>query len=398
VTIFGQDCSHFDAPDTRPAVVEGMRFLTHKAGGDRDDAEYAAWWGYVNGYTPDKVLLGAYWVLYPGNPAGRADAFLARLDDQSPGWRDRPFILQVDCEIWGGDTSSKPGRGDIETFCDRLHSRMPKLRPIVYAPRWAYHDELAGLSYPLWASSYVSGTGSAAILYPGDTSTRWGAYSGQTPAILQYSSSATIGGQTTCDANAYRGTLAQLTALLAPGWETDMPITNADVDVMLKRDAITNPRQRGDAATNPQTTWGFAVADAWQNTYDLKDAVNAVRANQDLYQKAIVAAIANADDGAAVIDAVNRRAEELIAAAKAGEADMEARDAENVARLLTAIQAVSTGGTITQDMLVEALQTVFGKAFGQARTLTAARRRAAEDDETRRAREARQPGIAGTGA
>lgn len=391
----GIEASHFDAPDTRPAVGDGMRFLTHKVGGDKDDAEYGTWWNFMKGYPSTQVLLGGYSVLYPERPTARADAFIARLDSQSPEWRDRPYILQVDCEKWNNDPATMPPLADIEAFCDRLHAKMPKLRPIVYAPKWAYGNTLTGLSYPLWASSYVSGTGSAAALYPGDTSTRWAAYSGQTPAILQFSSSATIGGQTTCDANAYRGTLAQLTALLAPGWDTDMAITGTDVDVMLKRDAITNPRQRFDAATNPQTTWGYAIADTWQQIYDLRDAVTAMRANQDLYQKAITAALANADDGQAVIDAINQRADQLIAAAQADEDATLARDAANIAQLLTAIQGVAAGGTITQDMLVQALETVYGRAFGQARTLVAARRQAAEDDDTRRAREARQPGIEG---
>jgi hypothetical protein len=232
MTILGWDLSHYDAPDSRRAVDEGVTFLTHKAGGDADDAELAAWWSYMKDYR-DRVLLGAYWVQYPGNPVGRADAFIARLDSQCPGWRDGPFILQDDCEIWGGNTSTKPNRAEIEAFCDRLVYRMPKLWPIVYAPEWAYHNELAGLSYPLWASSYVSGTGSAATLYPGDGSTRWHAYSGKTPAILQFSSSATIAGQTTCDANAYRGTLAQLTALVAPGWSDHLVTSQAEFDKLM---------------------------------------------------------------------------------------------------------------------------------------------------------------------
>ena len=104
---FGWDSSHYDAPDQHKAVAEGFSFFTHKAGGDKDDTELGTWWNYMKPYRPG-VLLGAYWVQYPGNPAGRADAFIARLDSQCPGWREGPFILQVDCEIWGGDTSTKP--------------------------------------------------------------------------------------------------------------------------------------------------------------------------------------------------------------------------------------------------------------------------------------------------
>lgn len=218
--IYGWDLSHYDGPDSRNAVGQGFTFFTHKAGGDANDAELAPWWSLMKPYR-DRVLLGAYWVQYPGSPAGRADAFLARLDSQCSGWRDGPFILQVDCEIWGGDRGTMPGKADIKAFCDRLAARMPKLRPIVYAPKWAYGDSLSGLGYPLWASNYVGGSGVASALYPGDTSSRWGAYSGQTPAVLQFTSSATIAGQTTCDANAYRGTLDQLAALVAPGWKDD---------------------------------------------------------------------------------------------------------------------------------------------------------------------------------
>lgn len=229
MTIFGWDMSHFDSPSIGNAVSQGIQFLTHKAGGDKDDAELAAWWNGVKGQRPT-VLLGAYWVLYPGNPAGRADAFLTRLDSQCPDWRDGPFILQADCEKWNGNPATVPSVSEINAFCDRLAARMPKLNPIAYAPQWVYGNKVSALRYPLWASAYVTGSGSFKALYPGDSSSRWAAYGGRTPSILQYSSSATIGGQTTSDANAFRGTLAELTALLAPGWTTrekaDMNLTD----------------------------------------------------------------------------------------------------------------------------------------------------------------------------
>jgi hypothetical protein len=229
MTIYGFDMSHFDEPRLGTAVDEGIAFVTHKAGGDRDDPELGAWWAGVRGLDPGRLLLGAYWVLLPGDPAGRADAFISRLDAVCPRWRDRPFILQADCEKWRGDPRTVPSKAEIGAFCDRLVARMPKLRPVVYAPKWVYGNSLAGLGYPLWASSYVTGAGGFRQLYPGDSSPRWDAYSGQTPAILQYTSSATIGGQPTSDANAYRGTLAQLVALVAPGW-TENDVTPEDIN------------------------------------------------------------------------------------------------------------------------------------------------------------------------
>lgn len=230
MTIFGSDVSHFDSPDTRAMYADGIDFQTHKAGGDAVDAELGAWWGHMKPYgeAGGGMLLGAYWVLYPGSPATRADAFIARLDSQCPGWRDGPFILQADCEQWNNDPGTVPSKAEIKTFCDQLAHRMPELRPIVYAPKWVYGDSLSGLGYPLWASDYVTGAGGFKALYPGDSSSRWAAYSGQTPAILQYSSSATIGGQTTSDANAFRGTLAQLVRLVAPGWSDDVALTDDD--------------------------------------------------------------------------------------------------------------------------------------------------------------------------
>ena len=285
MTIYGWDVSHFDGPDTRGAVGQGIQFMTHKAGGDANDAEVAPWWNLMRPYR-DRLLLGAYWVLYPGTPATRADAFVARLDDTCPGWRDGPFMLQVDCEIWAGNTGTLPGRADVRAFCDRLRQRAPKLMPIVYGPKWCYGDALTGVGYPLWASNYVAGSGSPAALYPGDGSSRWGAYSGQVPAVLQFTSSAVIGGQTTCDANAFRGTLAELTALLAPGWieEFDMAIEIADL--------VRSPWQyTGGGIPTGMSTLGV-LNEIVLNTRDLRTALEAARIAEVQRDAAESAAIA----------------------------------------------------------------------------------------------------------
>lgn len=294
-TLFGWDLSHYDGPDSRRAVGEEFSFFTHKAGGDANDAELAGWWDLMKGFR-DRVLLGAYWVLYPGGGAARADAFLARLDSQCDGWRDGPFILQLDCEKWGGDPGTVPSRTDIRAACDRLRAKMPKLTPIVYAPKWVYGDSLAGLGYPLWASSYVTGSGSAQKLYPGDGSSKWAAYSGQTPLILQFTSSATIAGQTTCDANAFRGTLDQLRAKLAPGWTDDEAMAfidnqaqfNAALDTYFeaKQKDLKNPvggavLARGLGSSFAPTAGLALQSGAWANTNAALQRLDAIGAKVD---------------------------------------------------------------------------------------------------------------------
>jgi hypothetical protein len=240
MTIFGSDVSHFDSPNTTAMFSDGITFQTHKAGGDSPDPELAAWWNYVKGRRPAR-LLGAYWVLYPGNPQGRADDFLARLDSQCSGWRDGPFLLQADCERWNDDPATTPTITEVNAFCDRLAGAMPKLIPVGYLPPWVYGNSVGAFRYPLWASRFVTGSSHYRALYPGDDAAQWGTYGGRAPAILQYTSNATIGGQSTCDANAFRGTLDQLVALVAPGWSTDMSLTDTDISAIWNTPVLANP-------------------------------------------------------------------------------------------------------------------------------------------------------------
>jgi hypothetical protein len=257
---------------------------------------------------------------------------------------------------------------------------MPKLVPIVYAPAWVYGNNLRGLSYPLWSSRYVSGSGTASGLYPGDTSAYWASYSGIVPAVLQFTSSATIAGQTTCDANAFRGSLAELTALLAPGWD-DM-ITNADVDVILARDAIINPKQRNGAG-GPTTSWGFAAADTWQRVYDLRDAVAALSATVTAQGKIL----------SQILPAI-----QALTAGLPGVVD----EAALKDMLVQAITPLLPGSNISTQQLEDAFYGVMQRAFTPAPEPTPAPSAADRpetladiDSRTERARHARQPHIQG---
>lgn len=162
----------------------------------------------VRGVGAGMPVLGAYHVLYPSNMANigvQVDWYLRMLNQDYPGWPNHPcFIHQIDAEKFDYMTRA-PNLAEIHQFADALAARgIDKPKIIVYAPEWLYGNTLAGLRYKLWASDYVSGSGKFKTLYPGDTNFRWASYSGLVPTILQYSSSATIGTQPTCDANAIR--------------------------------------------------------------------------------------------------------------------------------------------------------------------------------------------------
>jgi hypothetical protein len=338
MTIFGTDMSHYDAaPASLGAtlVSQGFSFATHKAGGDANDTEIGAFWAAVKAQAlAGKLLAGAYWVLLPGSPSARADAFCDRLDAQCPGWGSVPFILQADCEEWSSNPATVPSKAEIKAFCDRLRVRAPKLVPIVYAPKWVYGDSLSGLGYPLWASSYVSGSGAASALYPGDGSSKWGAYSGQTPKILQFTSSATIAGQTTCDANAFRGSLAELTALVAPGWAEEMAVQLNDDDkawmvanlgpaATWKADGVI-PAPAGSLNSDgtPNTFW--AASTYVQNIYNKAVAIRTAQALVPTVADivaGVVAALPPSSTGGPTLDQIQAAAEAGVNAAFASAFD-----------------------------------------------------------------------------
>lgn len=377
MTTYGWDLSHYDGPDSRHAVAEGFSFITHKAGGDKLDDELGTWWNYMKPLRSDRVLLGAYWVQYPGSPASRADAFISRLDAVCSGWRDGPFILTPDCEIWNGDTSTKPERADIEAFCDRLVTRMPKLRPIVYAPPWAYHDELRGLSYPLWCSRYVSGSGAASSLYPGDNSILWTPYSGQTPAILQFTSSAVIAGQTTCDANAFRGTIDQLTALAAPGWVDN--VTTYDDCTRALNDFFAVGKQPAEKGGLPESKIGHDAS--VQGVPDTIDGGTTY-----LYQ--LIGKIGGLVKGnSGKLDAIGAQLTQGVPAVV------------DVAALAAALDPLLPNATVTPEILLEAFRLAFGSTTNtspQVMSLTGTANLGAAvlanvDDHTQTMREQTQP-------
>lgn len=244
--LFGWDASHYDW-DRGPmnidrAVQLGVSFMTHKVteGTSYQDPRFDDFITRVS--KTSMPLIGAYMVLVPArDPVAQADAFLARLDTVARGWRGAPFILQIDAEKFEYMTRG-PSLAEIKACCDRIWSKTNHThRPIVYAPKWYYGDSLTGLAYPLWASAYGSNPAVKFTLgYPGDVSTRWTAYSGQVPKILQYGSNLIIGDQPTCDVNVFRGTLTELVRVVSPGFdvedarEDDVSLSSQEYDLIVR--------------------------------------------------------------------------------------------------------------------------------------------------------------------
>jgi GH25 family lysozyme M1 (1,4-beta-N-acetylmuramidase) len=215
--------------DLHAAAADGIVGFTHKA-------TEATWIKHV--HTGEALarardagmeFVGAYHVVRSTSPAEQVDYFLAYLDQVASWWRTFPgFFLQVDLEIWDYDRVTAATGME---FARLLVAAQPK-RVITYASRGQYGDSLAGIVTPLWNANYGSNpVAHYPAAYPGDGSSRWTAYSGQVPVFLQYGSQLTIGTQPGCDANAFRGTLDDLRALISGS----APVARKDDDMFMVR-------------------------------------------------------------------------------------------------------------------------------------------------------------------
>jgi Glycosyl hydrolases family 25 len=237
VTVYVWDASNYDwTRDTdhvlnfRAARADGISGVTHKAteGHTYTDAYFDDFARLVNEAGIGFALVGPYHVAWPDD-AAQWDHWFDTVDSRMPWWRDFPGVVawQIDAEKFSGMPRA-PSLAEIRAGADRIiRLGVDPAAIVVYAPQWQYGDTLRGLGYKLWASNY--GTDPAVRYrqaYPGDTSPRWGAYSGITPALLQFGSKTIIGEQHTCDASAVRvANEADLQALFGG----DMPLSTGEV-------------------------------------------------------------------------------------------------------------------------------------------------------------------------
>ncbi|OLE27964.1 MAG: hypothetical protein AUG44_08730 [Actinobacteria bacterium 13_1_20CM_3_71_11] len=144
--------------------------------------------------------------------------------------RDVPVILDVES-----------GAGDVGVTRDiigRLRAGGYKV-PLSYIPKWYWQQigspSLAGLP-PLWQSHYPDNNGGfASQIYGRVPDSYWTGFGGLNIEVLQFTSSATVAGRSPIDANAYRGTLSDLAALL--GYAAPTPLatqrTREDLHMLL---------------------------------------------------------------------------------------------------------------------------------------------------------------------
>ena len=208
MTLFGWDASDYDwgrgPMDLVAAKNAGVNFFTYKATESTNVKHVHFGEAVQRARAAGIEFIGAYIVPRTPGPsvAAQVDYFLNYVTASAPWWTSFPgFFFQVDTEKWSYDNVS-PSIG--EQTCAEIRRRTGR-QVVHYAPRWAYGDTIPPPT-PLWASSYGNnGTGTLQQMYPGDTSSRWTAYSGRTPVFLQFGSNIIIGSQHTCDGNAYRG-------------------------------------------------------------------------------------------------------------------------------------------------------------------------------------------------
>jgi peptidoglycan hydrolase-like protein with peptidoglycan-binding domain len=174
--------------------------------------------GYTNpDYAQAKVRAAdagayfcAYHFLHAGNGAGQASYAHGVVGSDVP--------LMIDCEpTYGpnGAIASAPQLSDVVDFVTEYRALGGKTY-LLYLPHWYWAGDLGQASLAPVIDLGMLLVSSDYTAYS-DTGPGWAAYGGMTPAIWQYTSSATLNGVTNVDMNAYQGTLGDFQAQVTTG-------------------------------------------------------------------------------------------------------------------------------------------------------------------------------------
>lgn len=217
--LYGVDLSNNNWGGRAPAAIvptldeivgEGFSFIAHKVSEgnyfrDRYWPTVLSW-----GRSSGTIIVGYHYVTT--DPATQqVGTYLSNVGDPSV-----PCML--DFEASGG------GIGNFWAVWDAFVAAGVNMR-LSYIPHW-YWQQIGSPDLSdvigLVASNYVPGTGYASVLYPGSTAPGWNSYGGATPVILQFTDQAQVAGLI-CDADAFRGTVAQLHGILGTGGPPPAP-------------------------------------------------------------------------------------------------------------------------------------------------------------------------------
>jgi hypothetical protein len=202
--LFGMDISHHQdlALDFARCKREGVSFVILKSteGASFVDGEFQSNLGEARGAG---LLVAAYHYVKSNASAAAQVAHIAMHVPKSV-----PVI--PDTEDGGGPLSLTR---DVVTKLRAAGYRVP----LLYLPKWYWQQigspSMAGLP-PLWSSRYPNNViGPLKDKYAQVPASYWTGYGGLDVAVLQFTSSARIAGFAPLDANAFRGTPAQLAAL-----------------------------------------------------------------------------------------------------------------------------------------------------------------------------------------
>jgi peptidoglycan hydrolase-like protein with peptidoglycan-binding domain len=165
--------------------------------------------GYFSGYYAAQkaeaakhgAFFFAYHFLHAGNGAAQADYCFSKVGKT-------PIMLD-----WESTVGSNPGVADAVAFIDRFRSRGGIVN-LVYLPRWYWNQ----IGNPSLAPIISRGLKNVVSYYApySDTFGGWASVGGLATVIVQYTDRQSFNGQAV-DFNAFKGTVAQLAALVSGG-------------------------------------------------------------------------------------------------------------------------------------------------------------------------------------
>jgi lysozyme len=226
VTLYGIDVSNNNATvDLIQVAREGFSWVEAKVS-EGNYFQDATWPGYLSAaQSAGLPIIGYHYAISSCTPASQVQTFVGNSGGSA---------VMIDFEANSGTIT------DYWNLVDAFNSAGVDVA-CTYLPNWYWQEigepdlsQVCGLI----SSDYVDGSGYASDLYAGaDDGPGWAAYGGAAPIVWQFTDAAQVAG-VSVDANAFRGTRAQLCDLLTG--RTDMQLTDTLTD------AYGNPITLGD--------------------------------------------------------------------------------------------------------------------------------------------------------